>query len=147
MIFTSTRIEGCALLKFPRISDSRGCLTPITGRADLPFDIRRVFYLYDVPSNAIRGGHAHVHCHQILLAINGSFEVLLDDGEKKRIVSLHHPHIALHIPPGIWAAEINFEPGTVCLVLASHEYQPEEYIHDYNYFKSVKQIGMPVVSA
>ncbi len=129
-----TTVFDCSLLTLPRIASETGALTPVYGSEHVPFDIARVFYLYDIPGGADRGAHAHYRCHQVLVSAMGSFDVLLDDGEVKRTVSLNRPYYALHIPPGIWAQEINFSAGGICLVLASHPYDEADYIRSYEEF-------------
>jgi uncharacterized RmlC-like cupin family protein len=118
----------------PRISDPRGNISAVNNSKEIPFDIKRVFYLYDIPGGESRGAHAHKECHQFLVAASGAFEVLMDDGNTKRHVQLNRPYVGLHVPPGIWASEINFSSGAICLVLASHEYNEKDYIRDYNEF-------------
>ena len=100
----------------------------------LPFPVKRVFYSYSVPAGQARGAHAHKECHQLLVAVNGSFEVVLDDGINTRIVKLDNPKVGLHIPPHVWAEEREFHIGTICLVLASHEYDAQDYIRSYEDF-------------
>jgi hypothetical protein len=124
----------CNLLHLKQIGDRNGHITSINNNIDLPFATKRIFYLYDIPGGESRGAHAHKQCHQFLVATSGSFEVLLDDGKTKRQVLLNRPDIGLHIPPGIWASEINFSSGSICLVLASHEYDESDYIRDYEDF-------------
>ena len=109
----------------------------INNLTEIPFNISRVFYLYDIPGGESRGAHAHKECHQFLIAASGSFEVLLDDGFTQRQVLLNKANMGLHIPPGIWASEINFSSGAICLVLASNVYSAEDYIRDYNEFKRI----------
>jgi oxalate decarboxylase/phosphoglucose isomerase-like protein (cupin superfamily) len=99
---------------------------------EVPFDVKRIFYLYDIPGGESRGAHAHKECHQFLVAASGSFEVLLDDGKTQRIVQLNRPYQGLHIPPMIWASEINFSSGAICLVLASEKYNEKDYIREYD---------------
>lgn len=123
---------NCSLIELPKIHNPEGNLTPIENSIEIPFDVKRVFYLYDVPGGESRGAHAHKSCHQFIIAASGAFEVLLDDGKTKRVVQLNRPYIGLHIPPGIWASEINFSSGSICLVLASHPYNENDYIRDYN---------------
>lgn len=125
-------IFDCSIIKLPRIKERCGNITPIHGSKDIPFDIQRVFYLYDIPGGEDRGAHAHKECHQLLIAASGSFEVELDDGKNKRTVFLNRPYFGLHIPPGIWAAEKGFSSGSICLVLTSHLYTESDYIRDYN---------------
>lgn len=127
-------VYDCSVIHLPKIYNRAGNITPVHCSQELPFDIKRVFYLYDIPGGESRGAHAHKECHQFLVAASGSFEVLLDDGKTQRIVQLNRPYIGLHIPPGIWASEINFSSGSVCLVLASHVYDAKDYIRDYQIF-------------
>lgn len=121
----------CNLLHFNQIGDRDGHITAINNNVEIPFGIKRIFYLYDIPGGESRGAHAHKECHQFLVAASGSFEVLLDDGITKRQVLLNRPDIGLHIPPGIWASEINFSSGSICLVLASHVYNEADYLRNY----------------
>ncbi|NDF13289.1 MAG: WxcM-like domain-containing protein [Proteobacteria bacterium] len=127
-------LADCKLIELPKISDPRGNLTFIEGERHLPFDIKRVFYLYDVPTGEDRGAHAHKNLHQFLICLSGSFDVALDDGFKKDTIHLNRPWKGLHIPPMIWASEINFDPGSVCLVMASDYYNESDYIRNYSEF-------------
>jgi dTDP-4-dehydrorhamnose 3,5-epimerase-like enzyme len=127
-------LNECLLINLPKISDTRGNLTFLEGSRHIPFEIRRVFYLYDVPDGAERGAHALKKCHQLLLAISGSFDVHLDDGSTKSSVHLNLPHQGLLVPPLIWREMENFSPGTVCLVLASELYSEADYYRNYNDF-------------
>lgn len=122
----------CNLLHLKQIGDRNGHITAVNNSNEIPFAVKRIFYLYDIPGGESRGAHAHKECHQFLVAASGSFEVLLDDGVTKRQVLLNRPDLGLHIPPGIWASEINFSSGSICLVLASHEYSELDYIRGYN---------------
>lgn len=131
-------VYDCSFIELPKIGDRRGQITPVYNSVNVPFDVKRVFYTYDIPGGESRGAHAHKKCHQFLIAASGSFEVLLDDGENKRTVLLNRPFYGLHIPPGIWAAEQGFSSGSVCLVLASESYDASDYIRDYNIFKNYK---------
>ena len=127
-------LADCKLIDLPKITDPRGNLTFIESERHLPFDIKRVFYLYDVPTGEDRGAHAHRKLHQFLICLSGSFDVALDDGFKKDTIHLNRPWIGLHIPPMIWASEINFDPGSVCLVMASEYFEEADYIRDYSEF-------------
>lgn len=124
-------VYDCSIIEMPRIESEAGNITPVQGTDNLPFEVQRVFYLYDIPGGEARGAHAHKECHQFLIAAGGSFEVMLDDGKNKRTVLLNRPYYGLHIPPGIWAAEQGFSSGCICLVLASHKYNEADYIRDY----------------
>ena len=127
-------IFDCTIIELPRINDPRGNLTFIEEEQHIPFAIKRVFYLYDVPTEAGRGAHAHKTLHQFLVCLSGSFDVELDDGHNQTTVHLNRPWKGLHIPPLIWAAEVNFDPGSLCLVLASDSYDEDDYYRDYAEF-------------
>ncbi len=134
-------IDDCTVIQLPKISDPRGNLTFIEGNKHIPFDIKRVFYLYDVPTEENRGAHAHKELHQFLICLSGSFDVALDDGNIQKTIHLNRPWAGLHIPPMIWAAEINFDPGTVCLVLTSDLFEEADYIRSYDDFLSIVNSG------
>ncbi|MCX6167095.1 MAG: FdtA/QdtA family cupin domain-containing protein [Sphingobacteriales bacterium] len=129
-------VNNCDLIELPKIYNRAGNITPVHGGVEVPFEIKRLFFLYDIPGGESRGAHAHKKCHQFLVAASGSFEVVLDDGNAKRQVLLNRPNLGLHIPPGIWASEINFSTGAICLVLASHKYDETDYIRAYENFRS-----------
>lgn len=133
-----TTIYDCSVVELPRIYDPGGNITPIHGQHNIPFNISRVFYLYDIPGGESRGAHAHKSCHQFIIAASGSFEVFLDDGENKRTVLLNRPYYGLHVPPGIWAAQQSFSSGSICLVLASENYDEADYIRDYEEFLKIR---------
>lgn len=134
-------INDCKVVALPKIADPRGNLTFIEGENHIPFEIKRVFYLYDVPTEESRGAHAHINLHQFIICLSGSFDVAIDDGEFQATIHLNRPWKGLHIPPMIWAAEVNFDPGSVCLVLASDKYDEADYIRDYeNYLKSRSEL-------
>jgi hypothetical protein len=125
-------IFDCSIIGLPRIKERCGNITPIHGLKDIPFTIKRVFYLYDIPGGEDRGAHAHKECHQLLIAASGSFEVEITDGENKRTVLLNRPYFGLHVLPGIWAAEKGFSSGSICLVLTSHPYDEGDYLRSYS---------------
>jgi len=128
------KIADCQLIDLPKISDPRGNLTFIEGAKHIPFEVRRVFYLYDVPTAESRGAHAHKNLHQFIICLSGSFDVSLDDGTQRKIAHLNRPWQGLHIPPMIWASEINFDPHSICLLLASAHYDESDYYRDYDEF-------------
>lgn len=126
------------LIHIPKVHDVRGNLAVIEGDC-IPFEIKRVYYLFDVPSDAYRGGHAHEKQQSLILALSGSFEVMVNDGKKTERYMLNKPNIGLYIPTHVWREIENFSSGAVCLVLASTEYDESEYIRDYKAFLSSKQ--------
>jgi len=135
-------IEDCKLVELPKIRDHRGNLTFMEGNAHIPFDIKRVFFVYDIPSGEDRGAHAHYDLHQFIICLSGNLDVQVDDGTDTRTIQLNRPWIGLHIPPMTWASEGNFSPNTVYLVIASEPYSAESYIRDYDEFiKEVKRRG------
>lgn len=134
-------VFDCSIIELPKIENRAGNITPVNNLKEIPFEIKRLFYIYDIPAGKDRGAHAHKVCHQFLIAASGSFEVELNDGRIKRTVSLNRPNIGLHIPPGIWAAEKSFSSGAVCLVLASEKYDETDYIRDYEQYIMVSAIN------
>jgi len=124
-------IEDCKIIDLPKISDPRGNLTFVEGGKHIPYEINRVFYLYDVPGGSDRGGHALINCYQFLVAMSGSFDVILGDGRSTKRVSLNRSYYGLLIPPLIWREMDNFSSGSVCMVLASHKYDEADYYRDY----------------
>jgi dTDP-4-dehydrorhamnose 3,5-epimerase-like enzyme len=124
-------IDKCRIIELPKITDPRGNLTFIEGGKHLPFEIRRVFYLYDVPGGAYRAGHALKKCHQFLVAISGSFDVVLDYGKERQRLHLNRSYYGIHIPPMIWRELDNFSSGAICLALASEPYAPDDYYREY----------------
>lgn len=132
-------IDACTVLELPKIADARGNLTFVEQQRHVPFDIRRIFYLYDVPTGADRGAHAHRQHHQFLICLAGSFDVEVDDGTDRRMIHLNRPWKGLHVPPMIWAAEKNFDPGSVCLVLSSDLFSEEDYIREYDAYLSARR--------
>ncbi|QDW20602.1 FdtA/QdtA family cupin domain-containing protein [Flavobacterium sp. KBS0721] len=129
----TTKNNGIQILSIPKIEDRRGNLSVIENDI-VPFDIKRVYYLYDVPSGSERGGHAHKELKEFLVALSGSFDVVLKDGEEQEIVTLNKPYEGLLINPGIWRELQNFSSGSVCLVVASEVYIEEDYIRDFDEF-------------
>ena len=134
-------VFDCSIVLLNKINNRSGNITVVENSKTIPFEIKRIFYLFDIPSGESRGAHAHKECHQFLIAASGSFEVLLEDGETKRQVQLNRANIGLHIPPGIWASEINFSSGSICLVFASHPYNASDYIRDYDEFLGFKSFS------
>lgn len=133
-----SRVKDCQVINLPEFADGMGMVSGLNGNSEIPFEIKRVFYLYDISVKESRGAHAHKTCHQFLIAVKGSFEVLLDDGINKRLVLLDSPNVGLHILPGIWDSQLNFSPGAICLVIASTTYLEEDYIRNYDNFLKYK---------
>lgn len=127
-------LEQAKLIDLPKIADRRGNLTFIEGGGHIPFDIKRVYYLYDVPGGESRGGHAHRDLEQCIIAASGSFDVILDDGFRRKKFSLNRSYYGLYIPRLVWRELENFSSGSVCLVLASEHYDPSDYFYDYDDF-------------
>lgn len=127
-------LAECKVIDLPKITDVRGNLSFIEGGNHISFDIRRVYYLYDVPGGASRGGHGHKQLHQLMIAISGSFDVLLDDGNDRKRYTLNRPYQGLLICPMIWRELDNFSSGSVCMVMASELYDENDYYRDYASF-------------
>jgi hypothetical protein len=134
-------IDDCNLLEFPKVKDHRGNLTFIEGGRHVPFEIKRTYYLYDVPGGESRAGHAHRALRSVIIAINGSFDVLIDDGRNRRVHRLSRANEGLYLCPGIWRELHNFTSGSVCLVLASEYYDEDDYFRDYNDFLEALKTG------
>jgi len=133
-------ISQCRIIDLPKIADPRGNLTFIEGRRHVPFEIQRVYYLYDTPGGAERGGHAHKGLHQLIVAMSGSFDVILNDGRKKKRFHLNRSYYGLYVCPMIWRELDNFSSGSVCMVLASNLYDEADYYRDHRKFlKALKQ--------
>ena len=129
-----TTVYGCSVIELKKNHRGKGNLTVVQNNIEVPFEVKRCYYLYDVPGGEERGGHAHKELHQLIVAASGSFDVILNDGNIKRTISLNRPYYGLLVVPGIWRELNNFSSGSVCLVLASEVYQKEDYIRSYNDF-------------
>lgn len=129
-----SRIEQCKIIDLPKITDPRGNLSFIEGGRHIPFEIKRVYYLYDVPGGSDRGSHAHKKLHQFIVAMSGSFDVVLDDGKEKKRFHLNRSYYGLYVCPMMWRDLDNFSSGAVCMVLASEHYDEADYIRDYQQF-------------
>lgn len=127
-------LNKCRLIDLPIVHDARGNLTFVEGQTHVPFDIKRVYYLYDVPGGAERGGHAHKQLHQLIIAMSGSFDIHLDDGNSKRTIHMNRSYHGLYICPMIWREIDNFSSGAVCMALASEYYDERDYYRDYDEF-------------
>lgn len=130
-------LKDCQLVELPKVTDHRGNLTFIEGGRHVPFDIKRVYYLYDVPGGASRAAHGHRNLSQLMISMSGSFDVTLDDGHDRRVFHLNRSYCGLYIPPMIWRDLDNFSSGAVCMVLASDFYDEGDYFRDYETFLEV----------
>jgi hypothetical protein len=132
------KVHDCKIVDLPKIGDPRGNLTFIEGERHIPFSIQRVYYLYDVPGGAERGGHAHKNLHQLIIAMSGSFDIVLDDGREKKRFHLNRSYYGLYVGPMIWREMDNFSSGAVCLVLASNLYDEDDYYRSYDGFLAAR---------
>jgi dTDP-4-dehydrorhamnose 3,5-epimerase-like enzyme len=128
------RVDDCKIIKIPKIFNVRGNLSFIEANKHIPFEIKRIYYLYDIPAESVRGGHAHKNLHQLMIAVSGSFDITLDDGVKKKTISLTRSYEGLYISPMIWRDLNNFSSGCICLVLASDYFDESDYYRDYKEF-------------
>lgn len=136
---SSGSIDHCKIIELPKITDPRGNLTFVEGGNHIPFEIKRVYYLYDVPGGAERGGHAHKELHQLIVAMSGSFDVVLDDSNRKRRFHLNRSYYGLYLCPMVWRELDNFSSGSVCMVLASNRYSEDDYYRNYrDYTKALR---------
>lgn len=134
----SSRVFNCTLLDLNKKQSNNGNRTTIQEFVDVPFKIKRVYYLYDVPGGEARGGHGHKELQQLIVAASGSFDLCVDDGKTKKTFNLNRPYIGLLMPSGLWRELNNFSSGAICLVLASHEYNEADYFRDYDTFRKWK---------
>lgn len=130
-------VFDCHILNLKKINNPSGNITPVENFVNIPFAIKRVYYLYDIPGGESRGGHSHLKLESVIIALSGSFDVTLDDGFTKKTIQLNRPYMGLNVKPGMWRELSNFSSGVVCLVLASHEYDEDDYIRDYDEFKNL----------
>lgn len=134
----STTVYNCSILEIEKHHNALGSISVVENEKTVPFDVKRVYYLYDVPGGEFRAGHAHKELQQLIIAASGSFDITLNDGELKRTFTLNRPYQGLLVVPGIWREIDNFSSGSVCLVLASTCYNEADYIRDYQEFKEYK---------
>lgn len=132
-------VGNCRLIRLPTISMPQGSITPVEGSITIPFDIARVFYLYDIPVDSARGGHAHKNLEQVIVCVMGSFDVSVDDGRDRRIVTLRRADEALYVPSTIWGELVNFSSGAICLTLASMLYEESDYLRRYEDFVTYRR--------
>lgn len=134
-----TTVYDCTIVHLPVVHNEAGNITAINNSREIPFEIKRVYYLYDVPGGESRGGHGHKALHQLILAGSGSFDITVDDGRIRRTFKLNRPDYGLYLPPGLWRELDNFSSGSICLVIASDKYNAEDYLRNYEEFKKYKK--------
>lgn len=127
-------VHDCKIIELPKITDQRGNLTFIESGRHMPFEMKRIYYLYDVPGGAARAAHGHRNLHQLMISLSGSFDVTLDDGKEKKVFHLNRSYYGLYIPPMMWRDLDNFSSAAVCMVVASDFYDESDYFRDYNDF-------------
>ena len=132
-------VENCYKINLKINHQENGKIIAVNNKIDLPFDIKRLYYLYDVPFDASRGGHAHKELEQIIIALSGSFDLIIKDGEKEKTYQLNKPNVGIYLPSGLWRELNNFSSGTICLVLVSQEYSEDDYIRNYDKFLIYKK--------
>tara|TARA_B110000003_G_C16579144_1_gene507346 strand:- start:806 stop:1228 length:423 start_codon:yes stop_codon:yes gene_type:complete len=138
MTLNNNTVFDCSVIDISKVHTSSGNITVVQNGDNIPFNVNRVYYLYDVPGGEVRGGHAHYKLEQYIIAASGSFEVVLDDGRNRRRITLNRPNLAIHIKPGLWRELYDFSSGSICMVLASHVYDESDYIREYSLFKKLK---------
>ena len=130
-------VEDCKIIELPKILDKRGNLSVVEGERHIPFSIKRLYFIYEVPGGEVRGGHAYKELQEFIVSLSGSFDVVLNDGKKKKVFSLNRSYFGLYVPRMIWRKLENFSTNAVCLIFASLPYLEEDYIYDYDEFKNV----------
>ena len=138
MVFHNSTVFDCSIIDMAKVHSDNGNITVIENGNNIPFEVKRIYYLYDVPGGEFRGGHAHYELEQYIIAASGSFDVALYDGKNKRTVTLNRPNLALHVVPGLWRELNNFSSGSVTMVLASDVYKEEDYIRNYQEYLNKK---------
>ncbi len=137
---TKNTIYNCGIIHLPKIQNRAGNITAVENNVNIPFAVKRVYFLYDIPGGEDRGGHAHKELQQIIVAVSGAFDILVDDGLNKKLIHLDRPYVGLHVVPGIWRQLLNFSSGAICLVLASHKYNIDDYIRSRADFMNFKKL-------
>ena len=131
-------VFDCKLIELPKNYRDKGNITAVNSLIEIPFNVNRIYYLYDIPGGESRGGHAHKELQQVIIAASGSFDLIVDDGKNKKTFSLNRPNIGVLMPKGLWRELDNFSSGSICLVLASDIYDENDYIRNYEDFKKLK---------
>ena len=134
---TLSGLSGCKMIELPKIANIKGNLTFIESSRHIPFESKRVYYLYDIPGGEARGGHAHKECQEFIISANGSFDIILDDGVDRKRIHLNRPYYGIYLPKMIWRELDNFSTGSICLILASGFFDENDYIRDYEAFRKL----------
>lgn len=134
-----TTVFDCSLVHFRKNHTERGSISSVNNNTEIPFSVKRIYYLYDVPGGEERGAHAHINLKQLIIAASGSFDLTVDDGSTRRTFQLNRPDMGVLMPAGLWRGLNNFSSGSICLVLASEEYYEEDYVRDYSEFLNLKK--------
>lgn len=134
-----SNVYDCSVIELAKNHHKKGNISVVENNVEVPFPIKRIYYLYDIPGGEDRGAHSHKELHQLIIAASGSFDIILDDGKVKRSITLNRPYIGLLVVPGIWRELINFSSGAICMVLASEVYEENDYIRDYKEFLNQKK--------
>jgi hypothetical protein len=132
-------VFDCNIVHLPRIHNRAGNITPVENNIHVPFEVKRIYYLYDIPGGESRAAHGHRELEQLIIAASGSFDISIDDGTNKKTVQLNRPYMGLHVKPGMWRNIANFSSGAICLVLASLLYDKADYLNDYDEFKQYRK--------
>jgi len=139
MNLKNNTVFDCSIVDLDKVHNEAGNITVVENGYNIPFDVKRIYYLYDIPGGESRGGHAHYELEQYIIGASGSFDVMLDDGINKKVITLNKPNLALHVVPGLWRQLDNFSSGSICMVLASHKYSESDYIRNYSEFLELKK--------
>lgn len=139
MRLSNNTVFDCNIIDVSKVHNDAGNITVVENGNNIPFDVKRVYYLYDMPGGEARGGHAHYMLEQFVVAASGSFDVILDDGKNRKRVTLNRPNLALHVVPGLWRELDNFSSGSICMVLASHVFDEKDYLRDYKDFLKLQE--------
>lgn len=141
MVMNKTTVYDCSIIQLDKNHNVAGNITAVNNNIEIPFETKRIYYLYDVPGGEARGGHGHKELQQLIIAASGSFDIIVDDGTTKRTFHLAQPYMGLYMPPGLWRELDNFSSGSICLVLASLPYDEEDYLREYDKFLKFKKNG------
>lgn len=132
-------VFDCNIIHLPKIHSRQGNITPVQNNVNIPFEVKRIYYLYDIPGGESRGGHGHKELESLIIAVSGSFDVTIDDGFNKKTIQLNRPYLGLNLKPGMWRDISSFSSGAICLVLASQIFDKDDYLRDYDEYINFKK--------